>query len=319
MTGVVLVDDHVEFLAKEYLRDYVARGGAAVKVVVGDDDARFRFHAGLSRVAADDGYVYASVDATDTRVHLVDQLWFTIAAQIDFAEMAAALVTTAYRAADAPTSRAIGLTVADVAAHYHLDAAELHRSVRRRLEADVLGDTRLPRELRLAVFRLAQHQLGTGDVDDHEAAALGAWLTGGLRRVSEVRSSQLYQRVTRANGHALLVGLPGLVARCGHNGLVVDIDLGRLGVDRRPPADAQHGVYYTKPAVLDAYEVIRQLIDATDELQSALVCVAAGPELVADEVRGFPAYSALWLRLVDEVRDRDRVNPFASMVRITER
>jgi hypothetical protein len=252
-------------------------------------------------------------------VHLVDQVWFAMAAQVDFAEMAAALVTTAYRAADAPTSRAIGLTVTEVAAHHQLDAAELHRSVRRRLEADVLGDTRLPRELRLAMFRLAQHQLGTGDVDDHEAAAVSAWLTGALRRVSEVRSSQIYQRISRANAHALVVALPGLVARCGHPGVVVDIDIGRLAVDRRPPADAQQGVYYTKPAVLDAYEVIRQLVDATDDLQSALVCVAASPDLVADEVRGFPAYSALWLRLVDEVRDRDRVNPFASMVRVAER
>jgi hypothetical protein len=87
-------------------------------------------------------------------------------------------------------------------------------------------------------------------------------------------------------------------------------------VERRPPAGLQEGLYYTKMAVLDAYEVLRQLVDATDDLSSTLVVVSAGPEFVADEVRGLVAYTALRLRLADEVRDRRRVNPFASLVRL---
>ena len=203
--------------------------------------------------------------------------------------------------------------------HHGVDASELHRSVRRRLEQDILADATLPRDLRLVLFRLAQHHLATGDVDQAEHDAVIDWLTGDLRRISALRSSLVFARITRANAHHLLVGLPRLLVRGGYSGLVIDLDISRLAVERRPPAELQDGYYYTKAAVLDGYEVLRQLVDATDELTSTLVVVSAGPDFVADEVRGLVAYTALQLRLADEVRDRHRVNPFAALVRLEAR
>jgi len=319
MNGVLQVESYAEFLAKEYLADFVSRGGAAVKFCVGDDVARAALRRALTAAASADGYAYASVDAASTRVHMVDQVFFAVARSLDFEELAARITTTAYRAAGFPTTAAIGLGVEAVAAHHGVDPGELHRSVRRRLEQDLLADATLARELRLAIFRLAQHELATGDMDDAEQAAVLDWLTGDLRRISALRSSLIFTRVTRANAHHLLVGLPRLLTRTGHSGLVLDLDISRLAVERRPPAELQEGHYYTKAAVLDAYEVLRQLVDATDELASTLVIVSAGPEFVVDEVRGLVAYTALQLRLADEVRDRNRVNPFAALVRLEAR
>ena len=71
--------------------------------------------------------------------------------------------------------------------------------------------------------------------------------------------------------------------------------------------------------MLDAYEVLRQLVDATDDLRGAFIAVTLPPELVTDDARGLPAYSALHLRVVDEVRDRRRANPFAALVRLETR
>ena len=71
--------------------------------------------------------------------------------------------------------------------------------------------------------------------------------------------------------------------------------------------------------MLDAYEVLRQLVDATDTLRSVFVAVTLPPDLVADDARGLPAYSALHLRIIDEVRDRRRANPFAALVRLETR
>ena len=39
---------------------------------------------------------------------------------------------------------------------------------------------------------------------------------------------------------------------------------------------------------------------------------------MTDDNRGLPAYSALQLRIVDEVRDRRRPNPFAALVRLED-
>ena len=74
-----------------------------------------------------------------------------------------------------------------------------------------------------------------------------------------------------------------------------------------------------KAAALDAYEVLRQFIDATDELRGVLVIAVVPPQLMTDEQRGMPAYTALQLRVADEVRDRRRANPFAALVRLEVR
>jgi hypothetical protein len=39
-------------------------------------------------------------------------------------------------------------------------------------------------------------------------------------------------------------------------------------------------------------------------------------DFVTDETRGLTSYTALQLRVADEVRDRRRVNPFAALVRL---
>src|SRR6266487_486393 len=167
------VDEYLEFLGKEYLAGFVRQGGAAVKVVVaGDDDVAARFHAGLAADAAAEGFVYAAVDASATRAHLADQLFFAVAAQVDWAALAGRAVRAAYDAAAFPVPEPPGdLAVAAVAAHHEVDARELYRSVRRALEQALLGATGLAHEFRLAMLRLCQAELGVGEVDVAERDA----------------------------------------------------------------------------------------------------------------------------------------------------
>jgi len=57
-------------------------------------------------------------------------------------------------------------------------------------------------------------------------------------------------------------------------------------VSRRPPAGLRDGYYYSKAAALDAYELIRQLIDGMDEFEGLLVAVLVPQEMVNDEAAG---------------------------------
>ena len=100
---------------------------------------------------------------------------------------------------------------------------------------------------------------------------------------------------------------------------MLHLDLTRLAEARRPPLAERTGIYYSKAAVLDAYELLRQLIDATDDLEGTLVVALVPPQLVTDENRGLPSYAALQLRVADEVRDARRANPFSSLVRLEVR
>ncbi len=316
--GSMTVPDYAAFLAEHYLAGYLPAGGAAVKVaVVGTPETGGRLERALGAAADAAGAVFVAVSAADVRMHQVEQLLFAVSRQIDWDALAASVVRTAYEAVSFPASA--GLTVAEVAREHEVDVRELYRSVRRQLEQTLLGDNGLARELRRAMLRLAQAQLGGSDVDSAEHAAVLSWLRGEKVALTALRPALIYARIGRHNARSVLASLARLLLAAGHGGLVLHLDCVRLAESRRPPVEQRTGIYYAKAAVLDAFEVLRQLIDATDELRGVLVVAVVPPELVTDEARGLPAYTALQLRVADEVRDRRRANPFAALVRLEVR
>jgi len=317
--GTMAADAYARFLGEEYLASYLPAGGGSVKfAVTGDAEVADRFERSLRDVADEHDCVTVSLSAETTKAHMIDQVFFAVARQIDWHRVAEALVRTAYDDIAVPAAPG-RLAVADVAEDHDLDPRELYRSMRRRLEHALLADTSLPRELRRALLRLAQAQLGSGDVHPDEARVVLDWLTGERVGLVELRAAMIYTRIGRHNARAMLTSLGRLLVRAGGHGLVLHLDLTRWAEVRRPPLPERTGIYYTKAAVLDAYELLRQLIDATDDLVGMLVVAVMPPDLVSDERRGLPSYTALQLRVADEVRDRRRPNPFASLVRLEVR
>lgn len=305
---------YLDFLHHEYLTPYVSRGGAAVKLLVtGDEASAEKLAAGLAGIG--DGFQHAGVDAVTTRIHLIDQVFAEVARQLDWLSLAGAVVRTVYTRAGFPPPGE-QLTVSAVARHHDVDPAELYRSVRRTLEGTVLRDAGLGHEYRTAMFRLCQHRLGRGDVSRAECETVIGWLRGERVPAAELRKLSLTAKVGRHNARSMLLSLTRWLRMAGHRGLVLSLDLARLAVSRRPPAGMRDGYYYSKATALDAYELVRQLIDGTDEFEGLLVAVLLPQDLVNDEARGLPAYSALRLRVVDEVRDRQRTNPYSSLIRI---
>jgi hypothetical protein len=206
-----------------------------------------------------------------------------------------------------------------VAAEHGVDALELRLTMRRALEYDILADTRLALDFRRAMLRLCQAELTGGPAAADERNDVLAWLHGEPVPLTRLRALLISARIDRSTARSLLLSLASWLAKTGSQGLVLDLDLERLAVVRRPPAAEREGHYYSRAAILDAYEVLRQLIDATDDLHHCLVVATLPPPLVTDEARGLPAYSALHLRVADEVHDRRRANPFAALVRLEAR
>jgi hypothetical protein len=317
------VPDFLDFLHKEYLAEYVGRGGAAVKLVVPEDESAATAMAdGLDGLG--DGFHHAAVDAATTRIHMVDQVFVTVARQLDWVALAGAVVWAAFDRAGFPTPPGAdlagpALSVAAVAEHHEVDAGELYRSVRRALEQMVLKNPGLSHEFRVAMLRLCQERLGRGDVTVAEREMVIGWLRGERVPAGDLRKLALHTKVTRHNAGHMLLSLTRWLRLAGHAGLVLRMDLTRLAVARRPPAGLRDGYYYSKAATLDAYELLRQLIDGTDEFEGLFVAALLPPELINDETRGLPTYTALRLRVIDEVRDRRRANPYSALVRIGRR
>jgi hypothetical protein len=312
-------DEYIEFVDREYLASYIGRGGAAVKLLsVGDDAERVRLADGLA--GSGDRFEYAAVDAATIRVHLIDQVFAAIARQLDWIALAAAVVRSALeRAAFPAPDEADAIDLAAIARHHDVDAAELYRSVRRAIEQIVLRDTELSHEFRVAMLRLCQERLGRGEVSAAERETVIGWLRGERLPAPDLRRVGLRAKVNRYNARPLLLSLTRWLRVAGRSGLVLHLDLDRLAVARRPPVGLRDGFYYSKAAALDVYELVRQLIDAVDESEGLFVAVQLPPLLVNDERRGLPAYTALQMRVADEVRDRRRPNPYAALVRIGSR
>jgi hypothetical protein len=269
---------YADFVAKEYLGDYVRGGGSAVRfIVLGSDDVTLRWRGALAAAASAEGYLHVTADAATVRVHLVDQLYAAVARRVDWRELAQRQVRAVWKEIGLPPVAADGLAVAAVAAYNEVDPREAERD------------------------------------------AVLAWLRVEPVALRVLRSASLHTRIGRHNARSILVSLAAWRAAIAGTGLVLDVDLARLAVARRPPVEQRAGVYYSKAAVLDVYEVLRQLVDATDTLRSVFVAITLPPDLVADDARGLPAYSALHLRIIDEVRDRRRANPFAALVRLETR
>jgi hypothetical protein len=69
---------------------------------------------------------------------------------------------------------------------------------------------------------------------------------------------------------------------------------------------------------MDAYEMLRQFIDSSDNIEGLLLVVVTPKTFLSDQRLGLNRYEALKLRIWDDVRDKFRQNPFAPMVRLTE-
>jgi hypothetical protein len=309
--------DYLAFVRDEYLAGFVRAGGAAVKFAVPLDGASpAEVRSTLQQTAASEGYVYARVDAAEVKVHMIDRLFFEVARQVDWDvlarfEVVRLLHELRFQLPHDPAE----LDLESLARINEYDVNELRRDFNRRLQEDLFRDYQLAQEFRIAMIRLCQAQLDHSAPTQATRGDVIEWLRGELRRISILKEALIFQKIGRHNARHMLFSLARWLTRAGRSGLVLDLDIRRCLESRR--TDVTEGLYYSKPAVMDAYEVLRQLIDATDELSACFVLVTCSPEFLTDPARGLDAYHALKLRIWDEVHDRRRANPLAALIRMS--
>ena len=324
-------------LRKEYLRGFIPSGGAAVKFVVPMDglDHQWLLEK-MKQDAEGNGYLFVSLDAATTRLHLIDRVFHAIAKQVAWDDLAytflcATLAEHQYRLPE--NRKDFGL--AQLASLNSLDLGEMRRIVNSRLRDRLFKDYAMTQEFRIAMLRLCQAQLDPEDIDAGIAEAVKEWLRGELRLISALKSALIFQKIGRHNGRHMLYSLSHWLHVTGRAGLVIVLDISRFLEGKRPLvalSSWRGGVgveldisrfledrppYYSKPAVIDGYEVLREFIDGTDELKFCLIVVVAPPSFLSDDQRGLTLYDALYFRISDDVHDRQRPNPLSSLVRLS--
>lgn len=309
----------LDVIRRDYLDGFVRAGGAAVKVAVsGDDLARYRLRDELRQQGEAAGFRVVTVDAAETKVQMVDRVFHAVAAQMPWQEMARAfLARTIVGTGRQLPEDVSNLSLSALAEANDLPERHLHMSVADALWRELYRDFQMSQEFRLAMVRLCRAQL---DPDDEPAVtdAVLLWLRGELRRVSEVKRALIFRKIVRHNARHMLASLAHWVRLTGSAGLLLILDIARCPLTAPPRDQRDSSVYYSRPATFDAYEMLRQLIDGTDEVQGLFVVALAGSEFTTDLKRSYVQYPALHYRLADEVHDRYRPNPLAALVRIAD-
>jgi hypothetical protein len=301
--------------SSEYLDEFLRDGGATVKFLVGDTDERCAAVEGLRERGEARGYLVTRVDGSATKLHLVEQLFFAVARQVDWFALADAVRD---RVARESGYSALGesLTFAGIAQATGIAPHVIRNVIQRALSEQVFSDYGMTQEFRLAMMHLCLEPMS----NPHEGAGgmsdlVVDWLRGDLRLVSALKPALIYQKIARHNARDTFVSLCHWARMAGHAGLIVTIDMSAYLVRTRADV-AEGGSYYTRAATMDLYEALRQFVDSMDELDGAAIVVLAAREFLSDDARGLRMYRALEARVAEEVRDRVHDNPVAGLIRL---
>lgn len=304
-------------IRQEYLQRFVGQGGSAVKFVVTSSDTdRARVQDQLVALAASEHYACVRVDAKETKIHMMDKFFHHVASRIPWNALAAQFVRrllqeNGYQIPEAQED----FCMAGVARMNERAEPLLRRDLNSWLERAIYRDTQMCQEFRMAMIRLCLGQMDSGSESPFMTESVKAWLCGELRQISALKEALIFQKIVRTNARYMFASLSRWLRLVGKTGLVVSLDLSRCLESKKPAVP--EGLYYGVSATLDAYEMLRQFIDGTDELESLLLVVSVPPEFLTDVRRGLNRYEALKLRIWDEVRDRHYQNPLGALIRLS--
>jgi hypothetical protein len=305
----------LRLLETEYLDGFIAQGGAAVKLVVAPDvNAVSETLAHVAGRAVEKEYLVAWVDSSQVKVQMVDQLFHSVARQVDWVEAMERWLRERFMENGYTLPENVPLTNIDaIAAANDTSRPQLLAEARRWIKNTLTADGSLCKEFRTALSMLAWSHISPQNVSPTDAEVVRQWLRGERPPLGPLKRLQIHQRIGRHNARLMLTSLTAFLPRLGYKGAVIVMDLCAV-VSDSPLLDGV--VRYSRPAVQDVYELLRQFIDGTDETKHLLLVAGAGPGLVFNEKRGIDCYAALKLRTSDEVRDRSRANPLGTLVRL---
>jgi len=319
MTEILGLNTWLGHLDDEYFGAYIPDGGAAVKIAVAENGFTPKEIAeGVRSHAAKAGLTTFLINSYDVKLHMIDRVFFACASQVPWTR----LTDYALRrfAADEgftlPGEVEEGASFAQALAQSSgTEVDYVRQRLNQCIHEYVYRDRGMVRDFRLAMTILCKNRLTGSPSAVSDSQLIEQWLTGGLTRVSELKQMFIYSKINRTNARLHLESLLHWIRVAKVPGAAIILDLGRLVAGG---ASDEPGERYSRAALLDAYEVLRQFIDSIDDLEGVFIVGVADSSILDPDrrSRGLVAYQALRNRVYDEVRDRTHANPVGSLVRI---
>lgn len=307
------IEQWLPTIEREYFTEYLPAGGGAIKFVVTDEQAAPAVARGVTMLARQYGMLAAHTDAGQTRLHMLQDVFFALARWLPWDTLAQRYIEglfdrNGYTWPQPGETR----TMADLAAHFGIAPNLLARSRDQWLSQDLWNDASMAQDFRAAMIQMCMVQLEPEEDESAEESPILRWLYGEKVLPGVLRQFNLGARISRTSARAMLVSLCQWLRKAGTPGLLLTLDL-RAAL--RHPAKAGDGPRYTPVALMDLYEVLRELVDDIEHLPGLFVLVLTDQALIAGEAkRTLDNYKALEMRIWPDVRPGDQQNPLAPLV-----
>ena len=318
MANTMPLQEWLRFVDSEYLSSFIRDGGASIKFAVTQNALKPALYEALEHQCRASGYVVVKLDALATRVHMPQDIFFGMAQQVDWRLAARRLILRLGKArgyrVEHLDPRQERNPFAAIAEANDLESESIYRELRPFIDSEVAKNRHMAKDFRVAMshFCLGENRRGH---DFYVGQPLIDWLTGTVTRVSHVKSFSIYTGINRTTARHFIESALYWFRYVGHAGTVILLDNSRVTLPRNPRDGLRH---YTRAMAMDHYEVLREFVDATDQLAGALIVVVTHDEFL-DETgpKGYHIYQALMTRIMDDVHDKNQVNPMTSLVRLS--
>jgi len=218
----------------EYVSDYVASGGSAVKVITGTDALLAEAMAGLRAQAERQRMYYAHLDPAvrdengrRPDFHRIERFFFEVTRGVDWKAWAAAqarqyLQTQGIYLAE---GRDLG-DLQQIAQDNGRDEQDLVNQYQRELATPQIRDTRLSIEFRTAITALSRALLLPDSVTPTTEEVLLGWFRGQALpgAAAALKRVQIYERINLSNARPMLASFCRWLPQAGCGGLVVTLD-----------------------------------------------------------------------------------------------
>lgn len=319
MPNTIGLQDWLKKIDDEYLSAFIKDGGASIKFVVTDDERKPDLYEAVRDRCQRLNYVFAKLDAAKLRAHMPQDLFFGLARQVDWRLLARRVVLRLARernyAVEGVDPTVSGDIFAAVANANDTESQFVLQEIRPEIQRRIFKNPGMAKDFRVAMTHLCLKE-NTNDGGLYDGQPILDWLTGENTRVGGVRPFSIVTGINRTTARYFIESALHWVRMAEYTGTVILLDNSRVTLARNPK-DGQR--YYTRAMAMDHYELLREFVDDIDRLSETLLLVITNTEFLDKSAssRGYGIYQALRTRVMDDVRDRNLVNPIASLVRLT--
>ena len=306
------IDFLTGFWEKNYLSEYIKRGGSRIQLLTGRRGSG-KSHMIEYFLSKAGNYKTVSFSANKVWIHDFKEIYFEILRQCD-------LEGCLLRCGEQIVSE-LGYSPDNYDKTHgnfidYLSSAGFNdpitkREIRFQLNRMFLHNPLMDYNFACACALLAGGQLGHPMLEEPARDALLGWLSGRKDvKLDALRNLGLSPiRISKHNARHMLRSLIEVITMAGYDGLVVAVDDLDILVSR----DSLDAIRYTRLKREDVYESIRELIDEIDTLHNVFFLFAFDRRLIDDESVGIKTYQALWFRVQNEIKS-DRINKFSGMI-----